>query len=247
MRWSGRRGSQEGVGTPGTSVRFVVGLSTSLPDEVFVSCLLFYGPGAEEEALQRSDDIGRLLAEPFGAEGLKVADSREITSLMAAPPVGSGIGVVIIGPMDRATPEAQDALLKHLEEFDPTTIQPILWTIDLGAVFGTIRSRCLMEWCPHGAVPEMEHLDAATSLVRSAIDRDYASIIGGLKEYEGDNRAMLDAVAMVLADRVVEGKQVEESLTLWDSVREAMVGRVISNREILAALLLPPVIIKKAS
>lgn len=212
-----------------------------------MSCLLFYGPGAEEEALQRANEIGRLLAEPFGADGLKVADSREITSLMSAPPVGSGIGVLVIGPMDRATPEAQDALLKHLEEFDATTIQPILWTTDLGAVFGTIRSRCLMEWCPHGAIPEMEHLDAATSLVRSAIDRDYASVIGGLKEYEGDNRALLDAVAMVLADRVGEGKQVEASLDLWGSVRAAMVGRVISNRETLAALLLPPASKKEAS
>jgi hypothetical protein len=212
-----------------------------------VSCLLFYGPGAEEEALQRADDIGRLLAEPFGSEGLKVADSREITSLMAAPPVGSGIGVLVIGPMDRATPEAQDALLKHLEEFDATAIQPILWTTDLGAVFGTVRSRCLMEWCPHGAVPEMENLDAATSLVRSAIDRDYASVVGGLKEYEGDNRALLDAVAMVLAGRVTEDKKVEEALVLWDSVREALVGRVISNRETLAALLLEPVSTKKAS
>ncbi|MDB4278203.1 hypothetical protein N9917_01235 [Deltaproteobacteria bacterium] len=203
-----------------------------------MSALLFYGPGAEDEALQRAESIGRLLADPFGSEGLKVADARAMTTLMSAPPVGSQIGVLVAGPMDKATPEAQDALLKHLEEFDADTIQPVLWASDVGAVFPTIRSRCLMEWCPHGAQAEMELLSDATSLVRAAMEKDYATTIFFINEFEGNTRDLLNAVSMVVADKLKTTKKPEPLLRLWGSVREFLGGRnPPSKREALAALL----------
>lgn len=207
-----------------------------------MSSLLFYGPGAEEEATTRAESLGRLLAPPFGSEGLKVDDAREIVTLLAAPPVGTQIGVVLAGPMDRATPEAMDALLKSLEDFDEQTVQPVLWAVDVGAVVPTIRSRCLLIWCPDGPMPEMEHLEMATDLVRAALRRDYPTVIFAVKEFEGDNRDLLASVAMVLADKLkeAEGKAAEHLLILWDSVRSMLGGRsVVSDRELLAALVLP--------
>jgi hypothetical protein len=197
--------------------------------------------------------MGRLLAEPFGADGLKVAEAREIVSLMSAPPVGSGVGVLVAGPMDLATTEAQDALLKHIEEFDHRVFQPILWARDAGGVLPTIRSRCFLEWCPHGVAADLEFEQEAQGLVRAALERDRATTVGTLKEFAADHkkedpstraaayRNLLASVAMVIADRLkgTEGKDAEELLALWESVRPALCSRRPTPLETLGAVLLP--------
>lgn len=210
-----------------------------------MSCLLFYGPGAQEAALEMSERIGRPLANPYGEEGLKVDEAREIVHLMAAPPIGSGIGVIVVGPMDNATAEAQDALLKTLEEFDASQVQPILWAHDLGVVFATIRSRSHAEWCPFGpGGPEIEYRAEGEMLTKAALTRDYPTIISTLndKERKVGNRDLLIAVVGVLADKLREAtneKVVEVLLALWEGIREVLAQRgEPSNREALAALLL---------
>ena len=46
-----------------------------------MSSFLFYGPGAQQEALRLGAE-GRKLGGPFGEDGLKVDDSREVVALM---------------------------------------------------------------------------------------------------------------------------------------------------------------------
>lgn len=159
------------------------------------------------------------------------------------------MGVLLLGPMDLATPEAQDCLLKSLEEVDSRIFQPILWAWDSGAVVPTILSRCLMEWCPHGAQLDMEFEPEAQVLVRAALARDRASTVSGLKEFEADNkerahryRDLLGSAALVVSEKLKVSEKPSEiqGLTdLWDSLRLALRSPRPSSLETLAALLLP--------
>jgi hypothetical protein len=173
-----------------------------------------------------------MLADPIGDEGLKTDEVREAVKLLNSAVVGSRIGVVVLGPLDGIRPEASDVLLKTLEDFNPKSVQPILWAYDAGDVRGTIRSRCLEEWCPYGLDPETEFQEDALEVVRASLKRDWASVIDIVKERKGQERELLSATATVLS-RAKGAKWVP----LWLSVREALQYRNLSKNEVLAALL----------
>lgn len=187
-----------------------------------MSTLLFHGPTSRDAAMKKADEIGRLVAPPFGDEGLKVDTAREIVERLSTTPIGDAIGVVIVGPFDEVTVEASDALLKLLEEFDPRYIQPILWAGDIESVSGTIRSRCLATWCPapEGYSPEAPFLGLARSLCEAALRRRVASIIETLAENKGQEDSLLRASCEVLATE--ESWPLRSRLILWEQIREVL-------------------------
>lgn len=203
-----------------------------------MSSILFHGPTAREVALTHAEKIGRLLAPPFGDMGLKVETSREIVEMLSRAPIGDRVGTVMIGPVDRASsPEAVDALLKTLEEFNPKHIHPVLWAMDVGEVLGTIRSRCVEEWCPavSGFEPEAPYFHTAESLCEAALRRKTALVIEILAENGGTEVMLLRAASLVLVAK--EGWSLKGRLKLWESLRIALRFRDPSPRVILAAFL----------
>ncbi len=73
---------------------------------------------------------------------LSIEQVRGLTAALALRPFTAGsVRVVIIDPADQLTPEAQNALLKLLEEPPPRTLV-ILVAQHLGALLVTVRSRC---------------------------------------------------------------------------------------------------------
>jgi len=203
-----------------------------------VSCIMFHGPNAREMVLKRAHELGRLLAKPYGDDGLKVGTSRQIVEMLSAVPVGDKLGVVVIGPMDKAaSSEAVDALLKTLEEFDSRYLQPLLWATDAAAVIGTVRSRCLEEWCPQegNVTPENPYLPAATALCEAALRRRVSSVISLLKENEGSEDMILRAAAEVLATK--QDWSLKARLKLWENLRPYLKTPRPSSRMALAAFL----------
>lgn len=181
----------------------------------YTSATLFHGPRAEDEAHEYAAQLGRLLHDPFGVDGLKIGESREIIDLMNNTPLGDKPGVIIVGPMDHAWPSATDVLLKTLEEFDPNIFRPVLWAYDEGGVRGTIRSRCLRKWCPGDEVVDDEMLEKVGGLIDASLKRDRAVVLETLKELEGD---VLVAAAQVLKSRSMgPGEQ-----GLWERLRQAL-------------------------
>ena len=164
----------------------------------YSSAVLFHGPLAQECAHDFADELGRLLHEPFGLEGLKIAESRDIIELMNATPLGDEPGVLIIGPMDHAWPSATDVLLKTLEDFDPAILRPVLWAHDEAGVRPTIRSRCLRKWCAGPEIRDEELLGAIKTLVDGSLKGDRAVVIETLKGIKGD---VLVGTAQVLRQR----------------------------------------------
>jgi len=177
-----------------------------------LSALLYHGPGSQETALREAEVPGRsLMAPPFGSEGLKIDEVREIVSVIAAPPVGVDVGTVVLGPMDDARPDAQDVLLKHLEEGDTSLVLPILWARDLGMVMPTIRSRCFDHWCYAESEPEL--LGQGHELLTSLMEKDRARIIHIVSTSKGDEVKLLEALSHALRSSPDKSRQV------WPRVR----------------------------
>lgn len=197
----------------------------------YTSAVLFHGPGARAAALRAVPGLGRLLHPPFGAEGLKIAESRAIIDLMSNAPVGDRAGVVVVGPLDRALPASTDVLLKSIEEFNPEVVRPVLWAHDDTEVSSTIRSRCLRQWCPGDIVLDEDVMEASRQLVSESLGRHRASIVEILSDR--DPREMLVGAAQALHERGID----DETRGLWESVRETLHHRNPTATEALAAFL----------
>lgn len=197
----------------------------------YASPILFHGPAARDAAMAIVPSLGRQLREPFGDNGLKIAESREIIDLMNNTPVGDSPGVIVMGPMDRAMQVATDVLLKSIEEFDEQIVRPVLWAHDEAEVSSTIRSRCLRRWCPGTVEVDEDLLDTARGVVEAALSGDVAAVIEGLREE--DPREILVAAAAALRERGV-GDATE---ALWEGLRAALSVRNPTATEALAAFL----------
>jgi len=198
------------------------------------SALLLHGPGAKQQAHDLVGFLGRLLHPPFGEDGLKIAEAREIQELMEGTPLGTQPGVLVLGPMDRAWPAASDALLKTLEEFDPIVFRPVLWAHDLGGVRGTIRSRCLHRWCP-GEEPDVDVdlWEQVRVVVDASLKGNRARVLEGIREL-GEAEGVLEIAVQVLRKRASMGLA---ELCLWGRLREALRVHNPSNLEIRAVFL----------
>lgn len=199
------------------------------------SCILFHGPGSRQAALDEAHRIGRLLADPIGDEGLKVDQAREFVGLMGSTPIGMEVGVLIVGPMDEAHPKSSDVLLKTIEEFDGTLIQPILWARDLGGVASTIQSRCLERWAPSSSDPdENESLAAAGWTILEAMrSQDSMTIVDTIRQFKGQ---MVDLLSSV-ADAMSSAPSDVQVIRYWDQIRGTARWRNPTMIEVMAALL----------
>jgi len=182
--------------------------------------VLFHGPGSQSRAEIQARRDGRLLAPPFGGEGLKVADAREVSALMATVPSGTRKGVIVIGPMDRANNNAADALLKLIEEIDTSLFALNLWAHDSGGVIATIRSRCDLVWCPHAPEPDEDEDDSldehANSILEGRLGDNPIMVLEHLLAVE-DYPRLLESLSERLASRATSD---DFDMDLWDRLRE---------------------------
>jgi len=198
----------------------------------YTTAYLYHGPGARDKALQKARDLGRMIEDPIGDDGLKIDDARKIVELSGQVSVGDGINTLVIGPLDRARQAATDALLKTIEEFDSAVFRPVLWAVDAGDVSPTIRSRCRQVWCP-GEEPYEDHvLDEARDLIDASLAGDRAKVISVWKDL--DHGQVLTAVAKVLESRLPLDK---ETSKLWERVREGLTHSNPTKYEMLVMFL----------
>lgn len=201
------------------------------------SCLLFHGPGARVSALQKAREIGRLVAPPFGEDGLKVAEAREAMALLLSVPLHQGIGVIVIGPLDETHEQACDNLLKGVEEFRGDVVQPILWARDLGGVPATIRSRCLDTWCPieEKVIDDTDETPrAAWRLIEAARSGDISQMPEAIKGFKDkDMLRLVNALAEILVTDLND----EKNRRIWTELRKVSQWTNPKPVEILVALM----------
>lgn len=115
---------------------------------------LFCGVGARLAAQLRAQE---LLGQPArrspdflaleGERALGIDQVRELILWARYGPVGRGVRVALLGPAERLTPEAANALLKLLEE-TPPYLAVLLHGEAPDRVLPTVRSRCALRWAP---------------------------------------------------------------------------------------------------
>ena len=201
--------------------------------------VLFHGPGGREAALRAARLSGRLLGDPIGDSGLKVDDSRQIVLLANSSGIGDAAPCIVVGPLDDATPEAGDALLKTLEDLSEAPLRIFLWASYLGGVIPTIRSRTRHEWCPFSeAGSPFAHLEEdARSLCAAALDGNSSRILSLVRGCGTDTdwAALAQSIMNVLSESMAaDGVR---SAVLWEALRG--LRRKSLSRLALADALLP--------
>jgi len=206
---------------------------------------LFHGPGARNAAISEATSTGRLVAPPFGDDGLKVGDAREIVELAMSDPVGEKIGFIVVGPIDNAKNEkAMDALLKTVEEPPTPYTRIILWADDYGGVRETIRSRCLGIWAPGDLKSDKEMIELARRVISETLRGNYyllSTLLEGAREGGGDpdpdnsrdgegrikkKRFRGIDLLWAMADVLAEDLDDPANLRMWDRIRKiALWGR----------------------
>jgi hypothetical protein len=183
-----------------------------------MSCELYYGPDAAQTAQDAARRAGRV-AGTYGADGLKVDEARTIVSRSGIPPVGGGLSVFLVGPIDLANHKAVDTLLKTIEE-PPPFLKIILWAKDLGEVRPTVVSRSLHIWCPaEGSGVDDELLDMAGEALNAFKRGNMLTLLTLTEEHgKSDPREWLAALAEAL---VLSGEQKKLS-SWWVRARKAL-------------------------
>lgn len=148
-----------------------------------MSVVLFHGPGVRDR-----------FSSPEG-KGLRVAEARRLC--MEAQFAGQAQWT--LGPLDDATKDACDALLKLLEEHAENQSWT-LWAVDLGLVPRTIRSRADEVLFLPGEEYSQETLDLAFAIARAALGKDLAFLYQKIFPLGEDQLASLvDALGQALA------------------------------------------------
>jgi hypothetical protein len=199
-----------------------------------MSALLFYGPEAQTQALERADLLGRQVHPPLGYEPpdktrkgyrfLLVDNARLAVSLLASTPIGDQIGTLVIGPIDRAADKSCDVLLKALEEFDPGRVIPVLWAFDLESVRPTIQSRTIPVYAP-GDETSMwpEGLMTAAQVAFRAATATPTRPWEFIEALEPFSEQILEVIEALVWNASLEPTL--ESLRLWESLRDlALLG-----------------------
>ncbi len=198
------------------------------------SCILFHGPGAEALGHREALAFGRLL--PFTGSELRKEGARELVSLLSRRPVGDGRCSVLVGPVDEVNPATSDVLLKTIEEFDPEGTRPFLWAWDLGGVSHTLRSRCLLQFCP-GVDPRGEaHEATALTLLRAYEGGDWVTVTEEVKAYP-DLAALMRSVADLLPPKLTVPSPEPRYVRLWGTVRELFTGATLTPARVVCAFL----------
>lgn len=193
------------------------------------SALLFHGKGARDAAAREVQGKGRLLLE-YGESDLKVDQAREAVSVLGTTPVGDGLGLVLLGPMDRVSFQVCDVLLKIVEEFDGDVVQPVLWAYDLGGVPDTLRSRCETIWSPDDSTPEATK--RGSELLDSLEAKDIPAVIDLVSEAE-DRLTLLEEFVASLFESEHSN---EVKAAVWARLRPVSRYRNVTPAELIAAL-----------
>lgn len=187
--------------------------------------MLFHGPMARDNALYRAQSLGRMISEPIGDKGLKVDDARSIVYISQSSGVGDKPPCVVIGPIDKATPEAADALLKTLEDLAEGPLKITLWAENLNGVIGTIRSRTLPKWCPPSKtyISQTDYMiPTAKNLLKAVKSKDELGLLEILNE--PDNKKyydqLLEAFSKVLCEEVLKGET--DLLRFWPDLKNTL-------------------------
>ena len=131
-----------------------------------------------------------------------------------------------------------DVLLKTIEDFNPSGVRPFLWAFDLGGVSNTLKSRCVLQFCP-GVDTRLEGYEgSAQTVLRSYLEGDWVTLVDELK---GENQN-LDILLRWVVDAVAPGMSVAtpdpKYTHLWDTLRGLFGPAPLTPARVVSSFLL---------
>ncbi len=159
---------------------------------------------------------------PEDSSSISVDRTREIIQKVSQHAFGAGYRVVLIEPVEKMTPQAQNCLLKSLEE-PIANVVFLLMTHEPSATLGTIASRCVrVKFTPwadehlHATLLKLGHSPASVENVLPRCGGNIGTALEMLDESKLDSEAqkfamdalgiLSDAVAVQLSTRLKEDK-----------------------------------------
>lgn len=128
---------------------------------------------------------------PEGDKQIGVERVREVIDAISQHAFGAGYRVVLIEPVEKLTPQAQNCLLKSLEE-PVSNVVFLLMAHELTALLGTIASRCarvaLTPWPDEVMRAALEKLGYGPEMIRRALPLAGGNIGQALQLLEGNQR-----------------------------------------------------------
>lgn len=200
------------------------------------SCVLYHGPEAQSVGHAAALAHGRLL--PFTGSDLKKDGAREFTLLIARGlPGGASTASVLVGPVDEISSATGDVLLKTLEEFDPRGVRPFLWAWDLGGVSSTLKSRCVLQFCP-GVDMRLEGYETVSrSVLRAYMNGDWVTLVEELKGEGQDLDLLLRSVVDDVAPRLATTPPDPMYSHLWETLRGLFGPAPLTPARVVSAFL----------
>ena len=200
-------------------------------------CMSEHKPCGQCESCRRvwdwnDPDVITLFADD--GKQIKVDEVREVIRKVGQHSFGTGHRVVLIEPVEKLTPGAQNCLLKTLEE-PISNVVFILMTHELTATLGTIASRCvrvkMQPWPDDILADTLEKLGYDQSRIPSALGLSGGNIgmaLESLNDAEGDEESRnfaakvlvsaSDADILALSTALKDGKaDAEQYLTALET------------------------------
>jgi hypothetical protein len=138
--------------------------------------------------------------------------------------------------VDEVNPATADVLLKTIEEFDPDGTRPFLWAWDLGGVTLTLRSRCLIQFCPGVDIRTEGFASMALAVMKAYKEGDWVTLIEEVKEQE-DLNLFLRAVVDLLVPVVTGASPDPRQMALWGILRPLFGVGTLTPARVVAAFL----------
>lgn len=168
---------------------------------------------------------------------MKKEGARELVALLSHRPVGDGRSSVLVGPVDEVNPATSDVLLKSIEEFDPDGTRPFLWAWDLGGVAHTLRSRCVLHFCPGLDTRGEAHDATARVLLRAYEEGDWVTVSEEVKGYD-DLTGLIRSLIDLLPLKVTVPDADDRYVKLWEGSRDLFDGTTLTPARVISAFLL---------
>lgn len=201
---------------------------------------LFHGPLAEarcREAATAWGFLSRDISPEKGQRGISIDALRTLVALVAEGHAGDGEGSVMVGPLDYLGASGNDdVLLKCLEEAKPGWLRMFLWATDGGSVSSTIRSRCLLEWCPGQVVVDPRADEIAKRILAGALSKNKVEVVSALMEIQKDWKDLGEQVVECMTRRLAE-RRGDDHLNLWVRFREVLMLRDVTLGDVLVAVM----------
>ncbi|MFN2427630.1 MAG: ATP-binding protein [Candidatus Binatia bacterium] len=175
------------------------------------------GPAPKDKNATQTADV-----EIERKKSVGIAESRALLQRLALKPTRPGPRVAIVREAGTMTPEAQNALLKMLEE-PPGSAVIVLVTDNVGSMLTTVRSRC--RHLAFGALSEDEIVEVLTRLGKESGEARAAAACArgsALRALTFDTEGLADREGLLLA---------------WEEVRrdpagaEALVQAMVARKD----------------